>query len=630
MPGFVLVRKLKPASFEILPLSLVVGFSFFGFILYLFRLVNLPFYFAELTLLLFCFFHLRDLKPAWSNIRFIPPPSFLIIACTSALIHSAVLVQSALPVSGGLQFVNLSFHDSMQHLSIITRLHQSSRIDHPGFSDALLTNYHYLIDQILAAFTRFSYVSLFHVYYRFYPIAVSLIFALTIYSFAKSYSKHRFAPHFTLLFVLFSGNLSFYAHYFRGSEFSWGANAFIINPLIDLLQNPASIFVLAQLLVVIQLLIKLKPSVIKKSITHQITNYFLPLALVSGTMIGFKAWGGLLVTISLFAFTFWHLIKFKRIFILILPTLSIVISILLFFPHYNSASAASPIWAPGWTLERLVNDADRWNYLDDIFLKQHYEYTHNLPRLTALYIKWFLIYLVGNFGIKLVGLFSIANWIFLWKKLSSTQVFIITMTFFSLCLPLFFNQGRMAYDIEQFSPYSLLLASIFTILFLLQIFKKLSTPHLFASILILLTIILSAPSNLTSLSARILATTSIIPNQELEDYSKITAQTPPDSVILLTPSHRHIATLEFAALTNRNTFYSGRTLSIITGEDYQTRQKIVEQIFDRLDFHQLDLLIENQQISHLYLDQEDINHYGAIASKYNPIFQSASGALYKF
>src|SRR5690606_34569896 len=147
-----------------------------------------------------------------------------------------------------------------------------------------------------------------------------------------------------------------------------------------------------------------------------------------------------------------------------------------------------------------------------------------------------------------------------------TSTIFVTTTL-SLVLPLLFNQGRMAYDIEQFAPYSLLLSSIFTTLLLHRLLKKFNHPQLIWSLAIIY-LIASVPSNFTSLKARIIGQTLHITHAEQEAYLSVNQLVPRHEPVLLPPSPRTIATNEFAALTGRDTFFSGRTLSIISGEDY--------------------------------------------------------------
>ncbi len=628
LPGYYLSSRLHLNRLETISLALVIGVSLYSLLVYLVRFFNLPFITTELLFLL-AFLLLRPsyrLQPRLPR-RLSPSQIiFVSLALVSALIHAAVLLRSGDTTPLGLKLVDLSFHDSTQHLSIIKHLYTSFQVTHPGFAGAELTNYHYLIDLTLASLTRMLPSTLLHVYYRLYPLSISLLFSLSVFTFTRRLTQSQTAANAAVIFSLFAANASYYVQFFRGPEFSWGANTFMINPLIDLLQNPASIFVLSQFLAVILL-------------THQfptrkrsIPFFISAIAIIAGTMIGFKAWGGLIINASLLLAGFWYLVRSRSPHLLFASLVSLIITAILFLPHYTPQTSASPVWVPGWILERMVNDADRWNYLDDIFKKQHYLQTHNTKRLFLLNGQWTLIYIFGNFFTRLLGLGAIFAFVKTPLRLRPHHLLILSATLFSLLLPLLFNQGRMAYDIEQFAPYGLLLASIFTIILLHRLIIHLVSPsnRLFASILVFTVLIfLSAPSNWTSIKARTTGTTSTIPWSELQAYTAVTQLTPSNSTILLSPSHRNIATLEFAAFTNRNTFYSGRTLSIITGEDYQTRQQQLDQLFNHAAPHEQDEFIRDHHLDYLFLYQDDLSNYPRINRFSHPIFSNSSGELYR-
>jgi len=614
LPGHLLSHRLTQSRSFSLALSLTIGLSLYSFVVYTYRFFSLPFWLAELSLLLPVIHLLRSLMLRIKPI-YISPHHLKIIGIFSlfALIHSAVLIKSGLLVGDNLSFVSLSFHDSMQHLAIIKRLYHQSQVNHFGFSGADLTNYHYLIDLVLASITRFPFVSLFHVYYRLYPLAISLIFQLTVYSFVNLLTRSWRVSLWGVAFALFAGNASFYLSPFRGPEFSWGSNTFMINPLIDLLQNPASIFVLAQFLCTLLLLrFKFSPK-----------QLFL-IGLISGTMIGFKAWGGLLIAAGLCIAALSHFAR-GRFSIIFAGLVALVISSFIFLPHFDSKTSSSPVWAPGWTLTKMIVDADRYNQINDFFKLEHYRSVGSYHYLFLLYSKLLLLYLIGNYFLRIPGLIYVLVKPFKNRFDPFTSTIFVT-TLLSLALPLLFNQGRMAYDIEQFAPYSLLLTSVFTSIFLHRLLKKLKHPWLIWSLAIIY-LIASAPSNFTSLKARIIGQTQHITQEEQEAYLAVNQLVPRHEPVLLPPSPRTIATNEFAALSGRDTFFSGRTLSIITGEDYKPRQETLNRHFTKTGSIQLAGFLRDHQLNYLFVYQNDLSSFTP-PSNFQPIFSNSAASLY--
>jgi len=614
LPGYLLSRRLTQSRSFSLALSLTAGLSLYSLVVYTFRFFSLPFWLAELSLFLPVIYLLRFKKFRFPSLSTSPHQLKLLgIFSLFALIQSAVLIKSGLRVGENLSFVSLSFHDSMQHLAIIKRLYHQSQVNHFGFSGADLTNYHYLIDLVLASITRFPFVSLFHVYYRLYPLFISLIFQLTVYSFVNLLTRSWRVSLWGVAFALFAGNASFYLSPFRGPEFSWGSNTFMINPLIDLLQNPASIFVFAQFLCVLLLLrFKFSP------------KQLLLIGLIAGTMIGFKAWGGLLIAAGLCVAALSHFAR-GRFSILFAGLVALVISSFIFLPHFDSQTSSSPVWAPGWTLTKMIVDADRVNLINDFFKLEHYRSVGSYHYLFLLYSKLLLLYLIGNYFLRIPGLIYVLVKPFKSRFDPFTSTIFVT-TVLSLALPLLFNQGRMAYDIEQFAPYSLLLSAIFTAVLLDRLLKKSKHSWLIWSLAIIY-LILSVPSNFTSLKARIIGQTLHITQAEQEAYLAVNQLVPRQEPVLLPPSPRTIATNEFAALTGRDTFFSGRTLSIITGEDFQSRLDLLNKHFSRTGSIQFLKFLREHQLNYLFVYQNDLNSF-APPSNLQPIFSNSAASLY--
>lgn len=619
-PAKILVRPLPLKPFQTETVSLVLGFSLYSFLVYTARHFHLPFATTELLILCFLFANRHLLK------NLVPKPSLntplaiaLLFVLTTSLLHAAVLIRSGIDTDQGIVFTNLAFHDSTQHLTIIDRLYTQTQIVHPGFSGAKLINYHYLIDVSLAAITRFPLVSLFNVYYRIYPLTISLIFLFCLYTLTRTITKSRLAGLSASLFTVFAGNAAYAVAPFRDAAFKPAANNFMINPILDLLQNPASIFVLAQFVVVL-LLIKLTPNKINK-------HFLITVSFIAGTMIGFKAWGGIIIATGLFFAACSDLITNKRPQLLITWIISMAIAAFLFLPGYDPHTSASPIWAPGWTLERMINDADRWNYLQDLFLLQHYQHANNLPRLILVYTKLTLIYTLGNLWLRTIGFFGLLIFLLRSKKITPFKLALVTSTIISFSFPLLFNQGRMAYDIEQFAPYSLVTLSVFTVISIHYLLKQHNSTIQVVTFAFL--IFLAFPSNIHSLWPRMTGETTTISHDQFATYDQVRNHTTIDDTILLSPSHRNRATLRFAAFTGRNTFFSGRTLGLISGYPVEERYMEIRNFFESKNPSEQAKFVRENHLTHLYLYDEDRRDFTPDPSYSRLIFETGSGLLYQ-
>lgn len=626
LPSYWLLQRLKISRLERLALAFVWGFSWYSLLVYTIRFVGLPFWTVELISVAVTGAYLRKHRLSFPRLNL--RPNLLVLASVSgliALVHSAVLWRSGVVVPQGLQFVELSFHDSMQHLSFITRLYDSPHVSHPGFGGAELRNYHYLIDTTIASLTRFTWIGLFDSYYRIYPIFVSIVFSLSLFVFSRHLTKNEPVSILTTVFATLSGNASYYAQFIRGPEFTWSANAFLINPLVDILQNPASIFVLAQMLMVLLLLLQFDER-------RQTWRIIVIMGMIAGTMIGFKAWGGLLINGALAAAAGWQLLRYRRLDMMFPLFISVALTAWLFLPGYDATTSASPVWAPGWSLRRLLNDADRWNNIPLLYQEETYIYQQDWIGLIKVYLKWVMIYWLGNYWLRIIGFVSILSFLLRLHKLSLYQLSILSITITSFTLPLLFNQGRMAYDIEQFAPYALLLSAIYTVVTLFRFGSWLRSKHKLPvtplSAALVLILLASMPSNYTSIKARTTGEVRTITHQELELYNQIKAQTARDDIVVVYPSQRNVSTLEFAAMTRRDTYYSGRTLSVITGEDFESRKDRLSQFFSQ-DQGQQRQFLESNRLEYLFLYQDEYDDANADRLIGQTVFENQAGRIIK-
>jgi hypothetical protein len=217
------------------------------------------------------------------------------------------------------------------------------------------------------------------------------------------------------------------------------------------------------------------------------------------------------------------------------------------------------------------------------------------------------------------------------KKLNAFRLQLCLVTFASVLLPLFFNQGSMAYDIEQFTPYSFLAAGIFTIIAVNRIFQRIRFSSIYPEIVtVMLLLLITFPSNLTSLKNRIISPQHLVTNPELELFQYIKTNTHPEDIFMVYPSQRQISTLEFSAFTNRNTYISGRTLSVITGDDFDTRLKLLNNFFEHSNPDKRRQLVTDNQIKYLFVYQDELDRVKFNLDSLTPVYSNQAGYLYRF
>ncbi|OGY18554.1 MAG: hypothetical protein A2900_03160 [Candidatus Chisholmbacteria bacterium RIFCSPLOWO2_01_FULL_50_28] len=615
LPGMRLLPKtINLRVTERIFLGTTFGFVCYVLLIFLIRFLGLPFWVAELPFFMLGFVEggrwLKEWKPRTRSLAK-AQVAFLILAIVGIVIQGQVLFRSGVWTAQGLQFGQLSLHDSTWHIFLIDELKQNFPPRHPGFAPVLVKNYHFLLDLTLASMARYLPLSTFELYYRLTPAAVSAFLSLSVFVVARRLSRSEWLANAAVILTLFAGNASWALQFFRGPEFHPSANTFMLDPIVDLMQNPHAVVVFPLMLAGLLGLMILEKK--RNMVILMLT------AITFGVIIGFKAWGGIIMLLALPIAALWMSLKNKRHDLWGVWFLAGFVSAVIFIPVYDAKTAAGLVWVPGWLLKRMVEDPDRYNVPRYFLLEQHYQATHNVLRLAIVNFKQMLIFLFGNLWVKTLGLVYV---IVIVKRPSLAGIFMLTVTTASLSLPLLFNQGRMSYDIIQFGPYSLVMLSIFTVLILKQILQ--ATNGKLAIALSIILLVLSVPSNATSIVDRFNDQPFLVPRLTLEAFDYLKKETPPESIILLYPSKINLSSALVAALSERPTYFSANTFSRITGEDYEGREAELRSFFRNSDPGLRNRIVDTNSIDYLLLTQEENRAFNPNGLTLTKVFENES------
>ncbi len=617
---FLIPKKVKLPVLDRILLATTFGFSSYVFSIFLVRLMGLPFWVGYLPslYLVFQYWRRKDRKLVRLPRSTVFQKIALVLAIVAAVLQGLVLLRNGIYTEKGLWFSELSIHDSSWHIYLINELKSNFPPRHAGFAPFLVKNYHFLLDLTLASIGKYLPLSTFELYYRIVPVFISLMTSLGIFVVTRRITHSEKIAVAALFLGMFAGNASWFVQFFRGEEFHYSANTFMLDPMLDLMQNPHAVVVFPLLLAGILSLILLEQ---KGNRTIMMLT-----GITLGVMIGFKAWGGTLVLLSLPVASFWMSLKYKRHDIWGVWLIAGLVSAIIFIPIYDAKTAAGLIWIPGWLLKRMVEDPDRYNMPKYYFLEQHYKATYNYIRLIQINLTELFIYLFGNLWLRVLGLWVIIKYFL--KSKAPSQLFMIVVSLASLFLPVFFNQGRMAYDIIQYGPYGLLILAIFTAPVLVKLSTRLPRVWQIPTFIILL--LLSVPSNTRSVSERFQDRRVLIVNDELAAYNFLRTETDLQSIVMLYPSHQNISTALIAALTGKPTYFSAQTFSRITGEDYDKRRETLLSFFNIVDPEKRQKIIKEIPIKYLLLNQEEEKNFITTGLNLSKVFSTEKISIFKF
>lgn len=343
-------------------------------------------------------------------------------------------VKNGLLYDYGLGFWGAHGHDGIWHLGLIESLKKGLPPQNPIFSGETLGNYHYFFDLLVASTSQLSYLTSNDLYFRYFPVLVSMLTGLLTYLVAKSWFNSAFTAIMACFFVYFGGSF--------GWVLGGGESTFWAQQGISTLINPPFAISLMILLAGLYLFRK----VIEQK--DQFISLVIPLVVLWGTIIEFKAYAGVLV---LGGFGFVALIQFIKkdwsFLKIFLPT--VILSLIVFLPN-NLGGTSLLVFSPFWLIHSMVDFPDRLSFSRLTYARMAGQ-EGSIIKFIGAEVAGLTIFLVGNLGTRLVGLLSLNTHI----SLDPFNIFITVFLLLSLILPLIFIQKGANYNIVQFFYYFL-------------------------------------------------------------------------------------------------------------------------------------------------------------------------------
>ncbi len=364
-------------------------------------------------------------------------------------------------INGSLRVIGGHAHDAFWHIALINNLKEKIPAENPVFSGEIVSNYHYFTDVFIAFASKMTNIPPLDLYFKIIPLFLSLLISGLIYTLIFKLTNSRIWASFGVIFTLFSSNMFYISRIFYPKSLLYPA-VFWIDEFVTKMTN---IQLLSSYILILTLLLLYTN---KKEIDYKFTLIF---SIVSGSLIGFKSYGAILFLGGLFLL---YLVD-KRISVLKLFITSLLTASATYLILSKSREFIF-IFQPFWFIKTMFEASDHLGYVTWELKRQTYLEDKNYLRISQLYLEGLVIFLIGNFGVKLIGLFTP------FLKLEKTQKEIILLlaaiSILGITLPLLFIQRGIAWNSIQFSYYSVFALSLLTIVFLSKIarrFKKIIT-----------------------------------------------------------------------------------------------------------------------------------------------------------
>lgn len=458
IPGLVLTKKIsenKPFFLKIF-LSTVVGMVMITLIFYLLSLLNLrPLILVYLlaTFVIFIRLKLYLVKINLNKNSFNLTVLGLILSGT--IFQLIPTFRNGLTYPFGMGFWGPNTHDGIWHISLINQLIKAVPPENPIFANTSLKNYHFLYDLLVACTSYLFSISPIDLVFRFYPIIFSILLGIGSYWLAMQLFKSRLGAIFSLYFVYFAGSFGWIVSYIKDKSFA-GESAFWANQSISFNLNPP----FASSLVIVIALLYILYSFEKKTASN-----LLLAILLTGSLMGFKAYGAALTLGSLFLS---GVLKREGSYLLVFAG-GMVISSLIFFTNFELSSQLL-IFSPFWLVHSMIDSPDRVGWMRISLARQvGFEKGNWFKFISAEFVGLFL-FIVGNLGLRMLSLLAFINI----KKIFREYLFISIFSIISFLIPILFIQSGNSWNIIQFSYYGLYIGALVSGMVLAKISAKLS------------------------------------------------------------------------------------------------------------------------------------------------------------
>jgi len=478
LPGTFLLKKLKLQTnlLENLFLSTTFGIVVFTILEYAFSWLK-----VDILALVFIVIidvitiknklflnHKWEKKDKWS----------VILILIFSLIFATPMITSGY-FSTGLRLLGVNNIDGLWHLALINELKVNFPPFHPGFSGVPLTGYHFFFFFLLAKISNIFNISHVNLLYRFFPLLLSLLWGIGVYTLIFAWSKKRAAALWAVFLTMFGGSFVYLSHFEGHRELSLNSGYGILQPSVSMLNPPFAI----SIVILIAFLFSMF-----SYLTSRKSAWLLLMVIFAGVVAMFKVYAGMIIFGGFAVFILFELFK-KNYRVLLAGIATCMIFLLTYWPF--SDKSAHLIFYPLWAPHSVLASFPWYGYEEKM-----YTYTRQgvIRGLIETEFYAFYIFFIGNLGTRIIGLFVFPIQFIKNKKLPSTFSFIVfCMACGSIIVPLFFIQTGKVFEIIQLAWYFLFLISLLSALGF-AFFFELKFPKPLKAVIFLFIIIATVPS----------------------------------------------------------------------------------------------------------------------------------------
>lgn len=446
VPGLILIKKVLPSGIlQKSAISLVSGFVLSTGVFYLLGLLNLKQgIYVYFLINLFLGFKIRKSIFELLNLRIKDKFTLVIpfLIGIGTIFQQLPAFKNGLNFPYGFGFWGPNTHDGIWHVSLINQLIKNVPPENPIYSGDILKNYHYFYDLLVALTHNVSGIPVLDLLFRFYPITFSILLGVLTFYLIKLFNPTKLGILLGLYLVYFAGSFGWIVEYIKVRHLG-GESAFWANQSVSFNLNPPFAISLLIVITIFLLLFLQKNS---KAVLFILT-------ILAGTLISFKAYGAILILLTLLIV---GILK-KNLNYLILFATGSILSMAMLLSNFTLGQKLI-IFSPFWFIHSMVDSPDRVGWARLSLARVAGFETKNYFKLISAEAISFLIFVIGNLGTRVFALFSILKI----KKIFADINYLTLLIFsiLSLFIPILFIQAGNPWNTIQFMYYFLYISAV--------------------------------------------------------------------------------------------------------------------------------------------------------------------------
>ncbi len=521
IPGNIFLKKFNLPAIPKICLSILLGISLWvlqGFILGYLGLRDLTYLYLLISIMIW-------IKLNYSSSLRIPKLKInhekedliiTIILIAGVGLQILSIIGNAVFIKQGLFFC-CGGADALFHASLSKQLISNFPPFEPGISGYVLHNYHFLSNLVVADLVRIFHLPFLLTEFQLIPILMSILLGLSAYTFASLLKTGKIYTIFFLFFIFFFSDVLYLLTLITTGQINF--NVSTIETSLSLWVSYTRYFGIVLFLGSISFLLLW--------IKNKEFKYLIPMILVSGALIGFKVYFGIMFLCGLGALLIYFALK-KDSKTVIYLTLPFIISLILYISVNNGSGGL--IFTGFWRVEDFA--ANKNLGLINLELARRIFVISGNIKSYVFDILFLLTYLFFSAGILLTSFLNSKNNL---KKIDlSLNIFLFFSFIGTFILGMFFIQKTGGSNSSQFLISIFLIGTIYASLFFSSLFTK---RNIALKLVIIFLIILALPKTLytahNDFNKLYKEQGMIINNSYLKSFSYLNNFTSESSVIIV-------------------------------------------------------------------------------------------------